>query len=314
MDFTGYWLYRHLLPVSEPESLSMIAYIFGAGASVHANYPLASRLLPALANWLDGQDSEQPAVAEWRTRIEQLRHTFGSLDDFEKILGELDKCGTDRVQTQTETAYAQCMVDLLEDATRSLSRIGQRASRSDGEPRGFYPQYLRDQLVSAVREFFRDVELRRTAQIAYDRFANDHASIHDILITFNYDVALERALKSVDKWDIGSGYGFSLFTDRTASPTNVLKLHGSVNWFQHPMQQAGPPLIFPRDLALLGYHDLQDVRVNEGGCSVANTGTLILPDPAKRFYWEQLWLPLWALRRNLWGGPNGGDSGDTAVG
>ena len=34
----------------------MTAYILGAGASAHAGYPLASRLLQALSDWLDGKN------------------------------------------------------------------------------------------------------------------------------------------------------------------------------------------------------------------------------------------------------------------
>src|ERR1022692_2560572 len=75
------------------------------------------------------------------------------------------------------------------------------------------------------------------------------------VITFNYDVALERALVRAGKWDIGTGYGFTAFRDRAASFTTIYKLHGSVNWFQAPMQQNPPPFMLTRDLKLLGYDD-----------------------------------------------------------
>lgn len=50
-------------------------------------------------------------------------------------------------------------------------------------------------------------------------------------------MALERALVRTGKWDVGTGYGFTLFRDRDASALTIYKLHGSVNWFQAPMQQ-----------------------------------------------------------------------------
>lgn len=270
----------------------MIAYIFGAGASAHAQYPLASKLLPKLSDWLDVQDPEQPGIRDWRTRIAQLRSTFGSLDNFEDILGRLDELGFDRVKGGAPNEYPQCTRDTAEDALRSLSGRGPEEPSLDETPPGYYPQNLRDDLVSAVREFFRFLESGRTEKTAYDRLAQ-RASADDTFITFNYDVALECALGRAKKWDVGSGYGFSLFAPRPKSQTTVFKLHGSVNWFQHPLQEELPPVLFPRDLELLGHTDLRDSRVGEGGCAVNNSGTLILPDPKKRFLWEQLWCPLW---------------------
>ena len=115
-----------------------------------------------------------------------------------------------------------------------------------------------------------------------------------LVITLNYDVALERALAKAGKWDIGTGYGFTAFSGRSASPTAIYKLHGSVNWFQAPIQDDPPPLMFSRDLKLLGYEDLSDPRVGgNGNVGINNTGTLILPDPDKQFYWERFWSPLW---------------------
>lgn len=103
-----------------------------------------------------------------------------------------------------------------------------------------------------------------------------------MVITLNYDVALERALEKAGKWDVGTGYGFTAFLDRDASPTEIYKLHGSVNWFQTPMQENPPPIMFSRDLKLLGYDDLTDPRVGRNGVGINNAGTLILPDPRKR--------------------------------
>jgi hypothetical protein len=51
--------------------------------------------------------------------------------------------------------------------------------------------------------------------------------------------------------------------------------------------------MFPRDIELLGYQGLRDPRIGDGGRAVNNTGTVILPDTDKRFYWKDLWQPLW---------------------
>jgi hypothetical protein len=59
------------------------------------------------------------------------------------------------------------------------------------------------------------------------------------------------------------------------------------------MQENPPPLMFPRDLALLGYEELRDSRVGVNSIGINNPGTLILPDPQKEFFWEHFWSPLW---------------------
>lgn len=145
----------------------------------------------------------------------------------------------------------------------------------------------------ALREFFYQAELNRTGPTAYDRFAANRIEPDSLVITLNYDVALERALATARKWDISTGYGFTAFAGLDPSPTVLYKLHGSVNWFQAPMQENPPPLMFSRDLKLLGYQDLVDPRVGGNGVGINNAGTLILPDPNKQFYWERFWSPLW---------------------
>jgi hypothetical protein len=52
------------------------------------------------------------------------------------------------------------------------------------------------------------------------------------------------------------------------------------------MQESPPPVLFTRDLKLLGYEDLSDPRVGPNGMGVNNSGTFVLPDPRKQFYWE----------------------------
>jgi hypothetical protein len=49
----------------------------------------------------------------------------------------------------------------------------------------------------------------------------------------------------------------------------------------------------PRDLALVGFDGLKDPRVGGNGMGINNSGTFILPDPSKKFYWESFWEPLW---------------------
>jgi hypothetical protein len=260
----------------------MTAYVFGAGASAHARYPLASNLLTELAAWLDSQDPEIQHIQLYRCRILQLGMVFPSLADFEGILERLASAGQERLGTAYECP--QSVRDMFEDLARGAT---------NAHSKGFYPQYLRDDLVSAVREFFYDIEVRQSESTAYANFVRECVTVDDTLITFNYDVALERALKAAGKWDIGSGYIFQFDEERVRSPLAIHKLHGSVNWFQTPMQTAIPPIVFSRDLKLLGYEGVSDKRIGGETCAVNNTGTLILPDTNKQFYWDALWRPLW---------------------
>jgi hypothetical protein len=267
----------------------MKAYVFGAGASLTAGYPLASKMLYGLSDWLDAQDVSVPWVFWARNRILQVRETFGSLDDFEGILGKLETFGHERVRPTGSSTYRQDHKDIFHDCTKQM----QGESCDPETTEGFYPQYLRSDLIGAYREFFYQTEEQRVGTNAYDSFAVHRLAPDSTIISLNYDVALERALKNAGMWDIGDGYGFTAFQDRASSPTKVYKLHGSANWFQTPLQHEPPPIMFSRDLTILGYDGLRDPRLGGGSVGINNSGTFILPDPQKQFYWEQFWVPLW---------------------
>ena len=269
----------------------MKAYIFGAGASANAGYPLASELLYGLSAWLDRGDPAVHWVPWARNRIVQVRETFGSLDDFEGVLGKLEQYGHQRVKPTGPVTYCQDPKDIMHDCMERLR--GFDCGDPDVATEGFYPQYLRSDLIGAFREFFCQTEELRTQPNAYDSFARRTTGPDSSIITFNYDIALERALAKAAKWDIGNGYGFSFLPNRPASEVTVYKLHGSVNWFKEPINDVPPPVIFPRDLSLLGYQDLVDPRVGGELMGVDNSGTFILPDPSKKFYWDPFWGPLW---------------------
>lgn len=269
----------------------MRAYILGAGASVAAGYPVATELLHRLSDWLDHCQSDEPWVGNCRNRIVQIKETFGSLDDFEDILRRLEEYGYERVKPRGATTYKQNPTDIIHDCNRRI--MGEPCGVPVAPARGFYPQYLRSELIQAFREFFYQIEQKPSARSAYDCFAEKKCDTSALVVTLNYDVVLERALLKAGRWDVGDGYGFQFLPDRPASPVTVYKLHGSVNWFKHPVSDGPPPVIFERDLKLLGYCNLVDPRIGPGGMAVDNQGTFILPDPHKVFLWERFWRPLW---------------------
>ena len=119
----------------------------------------------------------------------------------------------------------------------------------------------------------------------------------DVVITFNYDIAVERELKRVGLWEISNGYGYEILRSCRASPVRVLKLHGSANWMQclggsgfsvgDPLDKR--PAIMPQDMVALGYVDLTDPNFVSGGAH----RRLVLPTRAKRFE-RRLFDGLWS--------------------
>src|SRR6266852_2480938 len=143
----------------------MKAYVLGAGASVDAGYPLAPKLLHNLSSWLDGCDESVHWVGWSRNRVVQVRETFGSLDDFEGILGELEAFGQERVKPTGASSYRQDHKDIFHDCTMRMQ--GEDCGNPDEPAQGFYPQYLRSDLITAFRELFYQTEEKRVGTNAY---------------------------------------------------------------------------------------------------------------------------------------------------
>ena len=62
----------------------MVTFVFGAGASVHAGYPLTASLGDHLLDWARKNDAFM-----WRGHLEELFAQYGGLADLERILTEL---------------------------------------------------------------------------------------------------------------------------------------------------------------------------------------------------------------------------------
>jgi len=248
---------------------SMRVYVFGAGASVHAGYPLASGIGDALSKWLDSATGNlycpDKTIEGYKGLILALRKHYPRLEDFEQIV------------TDWESGSISLPCD-----------VGWKALISAY----WSPSDLR----STIADFFGQVP--RSANL-YRQLAEQNVKHGDVVITFNYDVALERELRLARAWDLSNGYGFEIFQTRhPASLVPVLKLHGSVNWVKC-MGGAGlhagfpfdkPVAIMPQDLIDLGYDKRVDAGFRAGGVDRPN---LILPGKEKRFETD-LFDPLWS--------------------
>ena len=249
----------------------MVTYVLGAGASLHAGYPLACNLGEALREWIY---RTKPVNDDSRIYIDLLIKLYGGLGNLEEILTDLDECLP--------------------------------GSRAATLPTHIQP-YLLPNFRESIREFFNDLRERPARLHLYKRLARERVRVGDVIITFNYDTACERQLKQACLWEIGDGYGFSIDLDAPPpSKVKVLKLHGSTNWFGQMFGGSrgssqgsdvyGPrPVIFFRaDFEFFGYPtELRDRLASAD--EATGHSVMIMPTLHKRFgrEWEPFWNDLW---------------------
>jgi hypothetical protein len=193
------------------ESMNFAVYVLGAGFSVPAGLPLATEL------W-----------KEVRLRAQAMNGRASMFeDDLKDYLEFKRKC--DGVELTEETVNFEEFLGFL-DVEHYLGLRGKDTWSEDGNE----TQVL-------VKTLIAQILVERTPgknQIPdlYLRFA-EKLKPEDLVITFNYDVLLERALEV-------AGTPFRLFTERHANSSSetlivdstrqeaiVLKVHGSVDWF-----------------------------------------------------------------------------------
>lgn len=252
----------------------MTTYVFGAGASRHAGYPLAAALGTRLAKWTE---ESLPPEHQYRAHIAQLKDLYSTLDNFEAIMTDLLQC-------------------------------------PPGSPASTLPTSVRPYLIADIEEAIRECfdTIRPSPALLYDQLAQHHIQESDTVITFNYDLGIERSLRSAGRWEISDGYGFPITNDPPSSAVQVLKLHGSTNWrgllfggrtgFGHAPNSLGqrPVLFFRPDNDYLGYNNFTDPLCDHLS-EAATVSAMILPSLNKTFYHQTTfgreWGPFW---ENLW--------------
>ena len=254
----------------------MTTYVLGAGASRHAGYPLARELGDVLRDWIC---HNKPTNHEYRIHIDMLYELYGGLEDIESIITDLD-------------------------------------NGNPSSPVGNIDSLIRGNILSDLRNSIRKCfdGISRGQATLYNCFAHEQVQKGDVLITFNYDFALERELKKAQLWEICDGYGFPLDIPTVPqSRVTVLKLHGSMNWwgvffggsksFGHSSNGLGTrPVIFcQHDWESLGYPSGMHDPGYTGPSTAAAIPAIIMPTSRKRFYfetsfgreWENFWENLW---------------------
>jgi hypothetical protein len=258
----------------------MRTFIFGAGASLHAGYPLASDLWGAMEGWARAVYPEDHPFVD---AIDTMNAEFEFSKSFELVLTDLDELIESLLRESQKTKAAMTEKVMLVTARSTIPRM--------------------------IRSYFDAI--RVAPATLYEIFGHSVLSPGDAVITFNYDLGLDRELRRADKWSIGDGYGFCIprFTD---SPCKLYKLHGSTNWFGEPFgglargfaQMDSPPMgqrpvIQRSEFDYLGYENGSDPQCHDGPVRIES---LIMPTANKKVFlntsygreWEGFWDYLWA--------------------
>jgi len=216
----------------------MTVYVIGAGASKHAGYPLAYSIGKDLLAWMKSCNA---SIFEYPLVAEQIREIFGQLEDVDDFFEHV----TQLVKKHQSGTVEQRMLKAIAANQRYAA-------------------------IEAIRDWF--LEIRGCGQDdAYADFAAKIIQPGDCILTFNYDVSLDRRLNEFGKWHIGNGYGFTVAGFPANSPTKLFKLHGSTNWLalMDGLPRGGAalvscvfasprPAIGTRELEFLGYPNSQD--------------------------------------------------------
>lgn len=206
-------------------------FILGAGASVFADYPLATDLW----QWtLDHHPGERMAGLR---REETMHELAPVLQQFARPDGRFD----------------------LEEVFTFLDL----AVLGRGPLVGAVPNWpnLRNQVKGMIAHAFRWYQLDLAAAVldrephvltsaaqqvraVADQWGN-LIQPGDRIITFNWDLLHESILWRARKWHFCDGYGFpgSNASPHPHSPTLLLKLHGSVNWAQYRDRDAHAAIV-----------------------------------------------------------------------
>ena len=260
-------------------------YVMGAGASKDAGYPLARAMGSDLFGWME----KHKPNGDFHAAATALKKMFGLGDDIEVLLTKID--------------------EFLSRATAEQWQARERLAN-----------HYKPALIEALRQWF--IEIRQRPADSYEQFAEGIVQDGDSIISFNYDVALDRQLKRAGLWKLGDGYGFEVEGFETGSQVVLLKLHGSINWLaslfggvtsgpfavQRDRAMGDRPVFCELEIDFLGYENEADCKFPRGG--TAGLVPLILPTACKKFYfetnlgrqWEGFWNSLWNRAANALAG------------
>jgi NAD-dependent SIR2 family protein deacetylase len=221
-------------------------YILGAGFSAPAGVPVVHDFIDRSRIYFDDPSSSLDKTErqhferflEFKRKMSQAREKVKiDLDNIEELFGLVEisqRLGRESVDTRTSTVYV--IAKTLELATRS-KRVGEIDFQANKEilkkrgrpPEGFYyPDGFSNEMLAAdPYHYF--ASLASGLLDDPDR----QASRANTIITFNYDLLLDDALRKVG---VAPEYHLpeqnTVVEEQESRPArcSVLKLHGSTNW------------------------------------------------------------------------------------
>lgn len=239
----------------------MRVLVFGAGASKSAGYPTADNLMPEVERYSLAQPLKIPGPrANWE-QWSEIRD--GSLQSMEFLL----KNPNPEVILSTLDLFVAAYAAVEHSDSWSFRGYGTRSLTPDQErlaaegakrvmsarARAHTPANARACVVECLHDYFQhqhalDADPRSVSRYTYLRELFCQLRDGDLIITFNWDALAERVLAELDLWTPIDGYGLNFkhlrFRDGPLagpgkSAVKVLKLHGSLGWYQAPHRSDG---------------------------------------------------------------------------
>jgi hypothetical protein len=233
----------------------MRVFLFGAGASFKAGYPLAKNLLNEIE-----KESRNSAItnlskawAQWRLLRDNssgLARYLLSNSNPEVVLSLPDLCEVARESEDSE-AFEKARQTWLAgsddpgDIWKHLGSKGRKIANEAVAARERFRDCLNQYF---LYKHYLDSKLESISAREYLRQLLSTLASGDKVITLNWDTTVERTLLEADRWNPLNGYGFRKILHKGVyggpseplgfevpeSEVLVLKLHGSVGWHRTP--------------------------------------------------------------------------------
>jgi hypothetical protein len=263
-------------------------YVLGAGASVFAGYPLSSELMGFVRGFrsLDSKASEiaSRVIDKLNTAeilfSKQVRRDPNGVATLEDLLTYLELYGS----------FPGTMFDLNPWNEADSSDVRRLVT-----DRFLYYQHDLNLSVwrnrSPVDQVTSDPKHINRVCEAWSK----KVEVGDVIITFNWDILHEIALWSTGLWSYRDGYGFECDDQgkrESQSATQILKLHGSVNWAQQDESRPIKEIAHVSDF-FSGSRDW-DARSHVAQAQTDSGRKLILPTYLKDISSNVVLLDLWS--------------------